>query len=209
MADGYLGGTFDPIHVGHLDVANAARQALGLERVWFVPARIPPHRATPLASAAHRFAMTALAVAGAPGLFLSDLEQQDDDPSYTSATLDRLADRGVDTRTLFLITGADAFSDIRAWKDFPAILDRAHFVVVSRPGAPVEAVRRALPDLAPRFRETPCSIPSQPGIFLVDAQTAPVSSTTIRRAAAAGESLAGLVPAAVAEYIERQGLYRR
>ena len=153
--------------------------------------------------------MTALAIADSPGLSLSDLEQQDDDPSYTSATLDRLAGRGVDTRTLFLITGADAFQDIGAWKDYPAILDRAHFVVVSRPGAPVEAVRRAMPGLAPRFRETPCSIPSQPVIFLVDAPTAPVASTTIRRAAAAGESLAGLVPEAVAEYIARQGLYRR
>ena len=209
MADGYFGGTFDPIHIGHLDVAHAARVALGLERVWLVPARVPPHRATPQASAAHRFAMTALAIADSPGLSLSDLEQQDDDPSYTSATLDRLAGRGVDTRTLFLITGADAFQDIGAWKDYPAILDRAHFVVVSRPGAAVEAVRRAMPGLAARFRETPCSIPSQPGIFLVDAPTAPVASTTIRRAAAAGDSLAGLVPEAVAEYIARQGLYRR
>jgi len=209
VAEGYFGGTFDPIHVGHLDVARAAREALGLERVWLVPARVPPHRAPPQASAAHRFAMAALAIANAPGLSLSDLEQEDDDPSYTSTTLDRLAGGGVDTRTLFLITGADAFKDIAAWKDYPAILDRAHFVVVSRPGASVAAVRSALPTLSPRFRETPCSIPSQPGIFLVDAPTAPVSSTTIRRATAAGESLVGLVPEAVGEYIARQGLYRR
>ena len=209
MAVGYFGGTFDPIHVGHLDVARAASDALGLERVWLVPARVPPHRATPQASAAHRFAMTALAIADCPGLALSDLEQQDDDPSYTSATLDRLAAGGADTRALFLITGADAFQDIGAWKDYPALLDRAHFVVVSRPGASVEAVRRTMPGLAARFRETPSSIPSQPVIFLVDAPTAPVSSTTIRRAVAAGESLTGLVPEAVAEYIARQGLYRR
>jgi len=93
VAEGYFGGTFDPIHVGHLDVARAAREALGLERVWLVPARVPPHRAPPQASAAHRFAMAALAIANAPGLSLSDLEQEDDDPSYTSATLDRLAGR--------------------------------------------------------------------------------------------------------------------
>lgn len=209
MAEGYFGGTFDPIHVGHLDVAEAARAALGLTRVWMVPARIPPHRATPRASAAHRFAMVALAVRAFPQLAVSDLEQSDDAPSYTSTTLDRLAAGGADTRGLFLITGADAFRDIATWKDYPALLDRSHFVVVSRPGAPVDAVRAALPALESRFCDAACSVPPQPGIFLVDAPTSPVSSTDIRRAVAEGRPLTGMVPADVAAYIERQGLYRR
>src|SRR5262245_647790 len=120
---GLLGGTFDPIHVGHLDVAEAARRALALDRVLLIPANIPPHRTSPHASAAHRFAMTALAIQDRDVFEVSDLEMQSETPSYTSATLDRLMTRGFDTRSFVLITGADAFRDISTWKDYPAILD--------------------------------------------------------------------------------------
>src|SRR6187402_2740172 len=134
MRLGLFGGTFDPMHQGHLDVAEAARRALQLSCVWVVPARVPPHRRAPAASAAHRFAMAAIACANAPGLLLSDLEMEDATPSYTEGTLDRLPSLGVNVGTLFLVTGADAFRDIQTWKGFPGILDRCHFVVVSRPG---------------------------------------------------------------------------
>ena len=116
---GIFGGTFDPIHVGHVDVANAARRALHLDRVLLMPANVPPHRAAPRASAPHRFAMAALAAASQEGLALLDLEMLSDEPSYTSATLDRLAARGLDARRVYLITGADAFRDIATWKDYP------------------------------------------------------------------------------------------
>ena len=207
MQTGILGGTFDPIHLGHLDVAEAALHALHLDIVHLMPARQPPHRGAPRASAAHRFAMAALAAQDRSGLVVSDFEMDVDGPSYTSGTLDRLEARGLKTTALFLITGADAFRDITTWKDYPALLDRAHFVVVSRPGCPAPGLRRLLPDLSRRMCETPCEIPARPGIFLVDAPTAPVSSTDVRDRLNRGESIDGLVPLAVKSYIEKQSLY--
>jgi nicotinate-nucleotide adenylyltransferase len=204
---GLLGGTFDPIHNGHLDVAEAARRALTLDQVFLVPARLPPHRRLPQASAAHRFAMAALAVVERPGLLVSDLEIEADGPSFTDTTLDRLQERGIDTRSLFFITGADAFREIATWRHYPAILDRCHFVAVSRPGCPAASLREALPELAPRMMDTPCADPQQPGIFLVEATTAAVSSTEMRRRITEGLSLDGMVPRAVATYIATHGLY--
>ena len=204
---GLLGGTFDPIHQGHLDVAEAARQALGLTHILVVPARLPPHRRAPRASAAHRFAMAALAVESHAQLLVSDMEMEDSAPSYTAATLDRLARRGFDTTSLFFVTGADAFQDIGTWMDYPAILDRCHFVAVSRPGHPAPELPRLLPDLASRMRQTPCDVPAQPAILLVDASTAPVSSTGVRERIRNGESIEQLVPRGVAAYIMKHGLY--
>ncbi len=209
---GLLGGTFDPIHCGHLDVARAAQRALGLDRVTLIPANLPPHRAAPQASAAHRFAMAAMAVQGSDRLTVSDLEMLSNEPSYTASTLDRLEERGVDTRGLFFVIGADAFAEIALWKAYPAILDRCHFVVVSRPNHPAPALRHTLTSLAGRMIDAPldgpCNIASQPGIFLVDAPTADVSSTVVRRTIADGQSIASLVPPAVAAHISAHGLYR-
>ena len=213
---GLLGGTFDPIHQGHLDVADAARRALGLTRVLLMPSRIPPHRRAPQASAPHRFAMAALAVQRCQDLLVSDLEMldtTDTEPSYTSATLDRFAARGVNTRELFFITGADAFRDIRTWMGFPAILDRCHFVAVSRPGQPAEGLKSLLPELARRMVAPRPASPDGPlldraAVILVDAPTAPVSSTEIRERIKTGESIEGMVPPEVAAYITKHGLYR-
>lgn len=207
MRLGIFGGTFDPMHLGHLDVAEAAKRALELDQVQVMPARWPPHRDAPIASASHRFAMAALAIQDRPGLIVSDFEMDAGGPSYTSATLDRLEARGIELTRLFFITGADAFRDIATWKDYPGLIDRTHFVVVSRPGCAAPALRGLLPGLAGRMIETPCEIPSRPGIFLVDAPTAPVSSTGIRERLARGASIDGLVAPAVKTYIERQDLY--
>jgi len=208
MRRGVLGGTFDPVHVGHLDVARAARTAVRLDEIRVMPSRIPPHRTLPHAPAEARLAMVRLAIAGEPGLMASDLELQSESPSYTTATLDRLQASGEDLRSVFFITGADAFRDIASWKDYPAILDRCHFVAVSRPGCPASRLRDALPALASRMIDASDPLPPGPAIVLVDAPTAPVSSTDIRQRLAAGQSIAGLVPPAVAAYIEKHGLYR-
>ena len=208
MRQGVLGGTFDPIHVGHLDVARAAAAALTLDRVQLMPSNLPPHRTAPQASARDRLAMVELAAEGDPKLVASDLELHADGPSYTTTTLDRLAGSGVDLMTLFFITGADAFRDIPTWRNYPAILDRCHFVVVSRPGCRAGSLRQVLPAVAPRMIDAPCAIPSYPSVILVDAPTAPVSSTEVRQRLASGGSIDGLVPPAVASYIERHGLYR-
>jgi nicotinate-nucleotide adenylyltransferase len=208
MTIGLFGGTFDPVHVGHLDVARAARAAASLDAVWLVPARLPPHRRPPFASAAHRFAMAALAAASEPGVLVSDLEMDAPGPSYTADTLDRLEARGCDLRTVCFVIGVDAFHDIAAWKDYPRVVERCDFVVVSRPGFAVGELRRALPGLAPRMTDAPLRRASRPGILLVDAPTSAVSSTDVRQAIRRGASLDGLLPPAVAGHIRRHGLYR-
>jgi len=205
---GLLGGTFDPIHCGHLDVARAAQHALGLERVLLVPARLPPHRAAPRASAAHRFAMTALAVAVEDWLETSDLEMDTNGPSFTIDTLNRLEALGFEGRSVCFITGADAFREIESWKSHAELLVRCHFAVVSRPGMPASDLRTALPGLAGKMVEGPRSSREGTAIHLVDAPTAAVSSTDVRRAVATGQPLDGLVPDAVAAHIARHRLYR-
>ena len=138
------------------------------------------------------------AVADDEGLLASDVEMDVDGPSYTFATLDRLAAQGVRGDSLFLILGGDAFKDLPTWKAYPALLDRCHFVVVSRPGVRAGEVRALVPALADRMRDAPCEMPLAPSIFLVDAPTAPVSSTGVRQAVLDGQDLGALVPAAVA-----------
>lgn len=206
---GWLGGTFDPIHCGHLDVARVAHEALDLERVTLVPSRVPPHRPQPTASAADRAAMARLAAAE-PWLDVSTIEIDGQGPSYTATTMDRLEALGVDLRTLVVITGADAFVGILSWHRVNTLLDRVDFAVVSRPGYPAPELRRALPALAARM-VAPEAWPSEshPRIVLVDAPTAPVSSTQVRAAITAGQSLRGLVPEPVEAYIAHHGLYRR
>ena len=208
MRRGVLGGTFDPIHIGHLDVAHAAVSALALDCVELMPSNLPPHRTTPHASARDRFAMVELAAADSPKLVASALELHSDGPSYTNMTLDRLRAGGVDLRSVFFITGADAFRDIPSWRNYPAILDRCHFVAVSRPGCAAGALRQLLPGMAARMVDAGDVDVSHPSVILVDAPTAPVSSTEIRQRLASGRSIDGLVPPAVASYIERHGLYR-
>jgi nicotinate-nucleotide adenylyltransferase len=206
---GLLGGTFDPIHCGHVDVARAAEAALGLKELLIVPSHTPPHRPPPIASAFHRFAMAALVVAERPSWRASDLELRSPEPSYTSSTLDRLHADGYAPTELFFIVGADAFVEIESWRDYPSIFDRAHFAVVARPGIRVADLARRLPALAPRMVavSTVAVASGATSIFLIDAPTADVSSTAIRARRVAGLSIAGLVPQAVQQHIEQHGLY--
>ena len=207
---GILGGTLDPIHCGHLDTALAARQALALDPVLIMPARMPPHRdQQPAASSFHRFAMAALAVSGHEALAVADDELCSDGPSYTALTLERFVARGVAPTSLFFITGADAFAEIETWYRYPAVLDLAHFVVVSRPGVPADSIRRRLPQMQHRFHEPSRTMPMTDGtrVFLLDAATPDVSSTEVKRRVRAGEPISGLVPAAVEAHIQRHRLY--
>jgi len=208
MTVGLLGGTFDPIHRGHLDVALAAQQALKLDEVWLIPARHPPHRTAPIASAAHRFAMVALAVAGHPRLRVCDVEMDVPGPSFTIDTLERIEARSPSLHgSLYFITGADAFREIKTWRRWSDVINRCHFAVVSRDDDPAGFMRSALPDLAPRMYDAPSGCTTTPGICLIDARTAPVSSTEVRRLLREGRSATGLLPEAVAEYAVRQRLY--
>jgi nicotinate-nucleotide adenylyltransferase len=219
---GLLGGTFDPIHAGHVQTAVSAREALALDRVIVLPSRVPPHRQQqPAASRYHRFAMAALAINGVDGLEASDIELCTPGPSYTADTLTRFRERtGLSPWQIFFITGADAFAEIETWHRYPDVLELAHFVVVSRPGFRVDALRERLPALAPRMSrvsnpelrtnpEPRTPNPESLTVFLVDTPTPPVSSTDIRRRLRAGEPVHGLVPAAVERHIAQHGLYAR
>lgn len=207
---GILGGTFDPVHNGHVEVALAARRVLGLDHVVLLPSRIPPHRAAqPAATPFHRFAMTALAANGVDGLEASDLELSAPGISYTSATLDRLHAVNLRPTQIFFITGADAFAEIETWHRYPDVLDMAHFVVVSRPGHEASALPALLPSLASRMRPGTgaAGLASKPAVFLIDWKTPGVSSTEIRRRIRTGERLTGLLPPLVERHIIQHRLY--
>jgi nicotinate-nucleotide adenylyltransferase len=206
---GILGGTFDPIHWGHLEAAFAAEAALKLQRVLVIASHVPPHRDAPSASGYHRFAMVSHAVAGRSGWRAADLELRLDTESYTADTLRKFHDRGYAPVELFFIIGADAFTEIQSWKDYPSVLDAAHFAVVSRPGFPVRDLPHRLPTLADRMVSPPLDAISHldPMIVLIDSPTSNVSATQIREKRAQGESIAGLVPDPVRQHIEQHGLY--
>jgi nicotinate-nucleotide adenylyltransferase len=222
---GILGGTFDPIHVGHLAVATEAARALGLDEILLLPSRTPPHRPIdPSASVFHRFAMVALAESADGRLAACDLEVSRPGTSYTADSLRALRAAGHEAWQLFFLTGADAFAEIANWRDYPAVLDLAHFVVCSRAGAAASTLPSRLPDLAARMVPALTSsvlhgsadagrthaVALQAGkthIFLLDCSIPDVSSTDIRARARAGRPLAGLVPPEVDHYIRRHGLY--
>ena len=223
---GVLGGTFDPVHFGHLGAALAARQTLSLDRVLLVPSAFPPHRPeAPEASGPHRLAMVTLAIDGIDGLEASEMELGRDGPSFTATTLSALNAQGFDRRELHFVTGADAFAEIATWHDYPAVLDLAHFVVIARTGHDLSDIRRRLPELALRMRTLPgargstaadrdtgeahaLGEPGDPAIWLVEATTPDVSSTQIRDRIRGRLPLTGLVPPLVERYIHRHGLYR-
>ena len=206
---GILGGTFDPVHVGHMDVGRAADAALRLTEMVLVTSNVPPHRPQPLTSAYHRFAMVAIAVQEQPEWRAADLELRYAAPSYTSRTLGQFHDRGYEPTELFFVIGADAFVEIESWRDYPNILEAAHFAVVSRPGMPVARVPERLPHLTSRMVTVPADADGSaiPLIVLIDSATADVSSTAIRERLAAGGSIAGMVPRRVQQHIVQHGLY--
>ena len=196
---GILGGTFDPIHFGHLDAADAARRALQLDRVLLIPSFDPPHRlADPMASGFHRFALVALAIQGNDALSASDMELTRTGPSYTADTLRAVARQGWRPSQIFFILGSDAFAEIATWREYPAVLDTANFVVIARPGTTLDAATARTPSLRGRLGQS---------IFLVEARTRDVSSSTIRARLATRQPIDDLVPAAVARHIAAHHLY--
>ena len=187
---GVLGGTFDPIHRGHLVVAHELIDRLRLTSLVLVPSGVPWHKEQPLASGADRLAMVELAIAGEPRLAVSDVDIARGGTTYTIDTLgDLQRDAGDDTDWWF-ITGADALADFGSWRDPAGILARAKVVGVSRPGYVLQAPHG--------FEDA---------IEIVELPSLDIASSDIRRRVAAGESLAGLVPDAVADYIATHRMY--
>jgi nicotinate-nucleotide adenylyltransferase len=208
---GILGGTFDPIHFGHLDAADAASAAMALEEIVLIPAYDQPLRVIdPRATAYQRFALAVLAVADRPECHVSEVELLRQGRSYTEDTLQKFHAAGRRTSQLFFILGSDAFAGIAAWHGYPRFLDLAHFVVIARPGVSIEDATRRTPELRPRMSPVPREPVASDGparIFLVHAHTRDVSSTMIRKRLASGKPIDELVPPAVARHIQKHHLY--
>ena len=186
-----MGGTFDPIHLGHLRAAETAREGLGLDLVAFLPSGEPPHRTGPLAPALDRFTMACLASAGHPHFAVWDIELKRSGPSYTVDTLAGLRAKRPDDE-LVLVVGSDTWPEMTGWREPERIFSLAEVAVVGRPGQPSPAV-------APPF----------PGarVGRVEGPALPISATSIRESVRRGESVRYLVPVPVAEFITRRGLY--
>ena len=207
-----FGGTFDPIHSGHLSAARAAVNSFALDRIYFVPASLPPHKRTrPLTPFAHRYAMVSLACAGVLPFIPSLLEAPEEsrgEPNYTVVTVRRVAATLAPSDRLYFLIGADAFLDLPHWREWVALLDACDFIIVSRPGFPIAEIAKVVP---PELRGGPGTDTSialrHSTLHLLTTVEADVSSSGIRRLAAEGKPLAGLVPDAVADYIQKQGLF--
>lgn len=230
MNIGFFGGTFDPIHRGHIALAHAALEACKLSRIYFVPASVPPHKQNQaLTPFLHRYAMVTLATANQKGFVPSLLEAAEETvpggrqeralkPNYTIDTLRRLKPSLRNSDRVFLLLGIDAFADIAKWHQAEALFRECEFIVASRPGYSLADVANALPErLRPKPEVTrPFQKQSATGdlvltgvtIHLLNGVHQPVSATAIRQAAASGKPLARFVDESVADYIRKTGLYK-
>lgn len=214
---GVLGGSFNPIHLGHLLLADDLREALALDEVRFIPARQPPHKPDlDLAAAEHRYAMTELAIQGNPHFTVSRVELDRPGPSYTVDTLERFRREAEPAATFFLLLGSETFLDLLSWKEPQRLATLARLAVVPRTGSGFDAdaiqAQKLLQELGQeRWIRVPPALPRpEPsrGIYLVSATSLPITASELRRRARAGESLRYRVPEPVAEYIQVHRLYQ-
>ena len=195
MRLGIFGGTFDPIHLGHLVLAEQCREACALDRLLFVVAGSPPHKPGERTAASHRLEMARLATAGNPAFVVSDVETVRPGPHYSVETLDALtrANPGDD---LFFLIGADSLADLPGWREPHRIASLATIVVVNRPGG-LEVDRARFPDLGPAAR----------GVVVVTIPPIGIASSDLRGRLASGRSVRYMVPRGVEAYIRSHGLY--
>jgi len=212
------GGTFDPVHLGHLEVARKVCELFEIDELLFVPARMAPHKLTAEVTAAiHRHAMLVLATQNEPRLYVSTFEIEAEDRRYTVETLSHFKARFGDDADLFFVMGADSWSEIRTWRQWEQLLEMVNQIVVTRPGSNVDldivtqALRARILDL--RGAKEPSKFVSQSEgakIFITDAVMFYVSATEIRRAVREEklDQLNKLVPLPVAQYIKKYQLYK-
>ena len=187
---GLFGGTFDPIHWGHLLLAEITRQILNLHRVFLIPARIPPHKGQVRASSEQRYRMAQLACEGNPYFEVSDVEIRREGPSYTVDTLRSFRSKAADAE-LYLIMGADSAKDLGSWKDHETILEQSNVIVLGRTGVAGDAISARL---SPRIKFLPTP--------LIE-----LSSSDVRRQVQMGGSLRYMVTESVERYIRAENLY--
>ncbi|MFQ5428242.1 MAG: nicotinate-nucleotide adenylyltransferase [Thermodesulfobacteriota bacterium] len=211
-----FGGTFNPVHYGHLRLAEEVREGLGFDKVIFVPAAIPPHKGdVETLDAKNRLEMTGLAIKGNPCFELSEAEIRRQGPSYTIDTIRGFSDEDAKVgkaRSISIIIGADSFNDITTWCEYEEILKLASLVVVERPGTPVKKIAEVLPDsIARKYRyesETRSYIrEAGASITYISTTLMAISSSEIRQRVMEGISIRYLLPPEVAEYIIENKLY--
>lgn len=213
---GLLGGTFNPIHMGHIQAARLVKDLCQLDRILLIPSFIPPHKeGQDVAPALHRFRMVQLAIADEAGFEASTLEIDAQGTSYSIHTLDRLVENQPEAE-MFFILGIDAFLEIATWKEYEKVLDRCSFIVISRPGYPLEEARSVLDgrlqdrmvDLGDGGDPGATLSPGEgPRIFLLEIDALDIASREIRRRLHTGASVADMAPESVREYIKEHGLY--
>ena len=192
-----FGGSFNPIHFGHLLLADEVRDALDLDWILFVPAAVPPHNSPAyLAPAADRYAMVELAVAAQPRFAVSDLELRRAGPSYTVDTLEALR---IPREDLFLIVGSETFMDLLTWREPRRIAQLARIVVVPRVGSAFDPESAAVRKVVREIGDEP---------LIVRATSLPISASDLRRRVREGRSVAYRLPESVAAYIQAKRLYR-
>jgi nicotinate-nucleotide adenylyltransferase len=200
MRIGVYGGSFDPVHFGHLVPVEEARRNLALDQILFMPAFQPPHKPSGTSAPSHhRFAMLALAFEAYPAFRLSDFEVARGGTTYTIETLRHLRAARADAEFL-LVLGSDSLAGITTWRSWQELLGEFHVAVVEREGYPRDVLARELPPtISGLFGET---------IFFAGNTPVTISSTWLRRAIPAGEDLSGSLPASVGAYLRKHGLYR-
>ncbi|MBE3110212.1 MAG: nicotinate-nucleotide adenylyltransferase [Acidobacteria bacterium] len=212
---GLFGGTFDPIHLGHLRAAAEVRRRARLDRVLFIPSYLPPHKKSgAVASASDRLRMVGLACRGHKGFKASAVEVEAGEKSYSILTLRKIRALSPDAR-LFFILGVDAFLDIGTWREYQRVLQECFFIIMGRPGFELDRARDVLngklrDSIGPLVTGEGAAgpLPPQTRIFLLPIRALDISSTAIRERVRRGETLDGLVPGAVDAYIREHQLYR-
>jgi len=218
---GLFGGTFNPIHLGHLHAALAVKNRYDLDKIIFIPSALPPHKKpVGIADARDRIEMTRIAIAGRPGFSISDLELKRTGPSYSIDTLSYFKQIPPADVNLYFILGLDAFLEIDTWKSYRELIQQISFIVMTRPGtgdAPdAETWKIAGDHLKAIVSEGYQFSTSQscfahdkhPPVHMVDVAPLDISSTRIRQYVRTGRSIESLVPGGVDNYINKQGLYR-
>ena len=211
---GILGGTFDPVHYGHLRLAEELAGTLKLDEVRFVPSGTPPHRAAPAVEARHRLEMVRLATAGNPRFAVDDREVRRDGPGYSFDTLSELRAEAGSSRPLALLVGADAFLEFATWHRWHEIFGLAHVVVAHRPGYPVERWADRMPqplarEYAARLMQQPLATHLSPagGVVVVPFTALDISATAVRAMVRDGRSPRYLAPDNIIQYIQIHRLY--
>lgn len=210
---GILGGTFDPIHYGHLRLAEEMLELAGLQQIRFIPTGNPPHRDTPQVSAKDRSAMVALAINDQPAFVLDEREARQANKCFTINTLRELRAESGETQPLCLLMGGDAFLQLHTWHEWEQILDLAHIVVGYRPGFTLEErIHSATPKLRQHYQERLCTVEylskhAFGGIAELAIPKLEISATLIRSRIAEKRTIRYLLPATVANYIYQHNLY--